>query len=83
MKEKVGNNNVQCGSQRENDEVESVRENHQPGIEHDGEEDVAPCYNSKREDDGPGDSRNLPPRRKKIAREDSYHPKHEETDDER
>lgn len=61
--------------------IKSVGENHQPGIEHDREENVAPCYDSEREDDGPGGSGDLPPQRKKLAREDTYHPKREETDD--
>ena len=43
---------------------------------------MTPCHDSEREDDGPGGSRNLIPQRKKCAREDTDHPKREETDDE-
>ena len=64
-----------CVQRRANGGVKSVRENHQPRIKHDGEEDVAPCYDGERPDDGPGGSRDLPPGRKKAAGEDTYHPK--------
>jgi hypothetical protein len=60
----------------------SVRENHQPGIEHDGEEDMTPCYDGQRPNNGPGRSGNLPSERKKAAGKDSYHPKCEKADDE-
>ena len=65
-----------------NDAVKSVREDHQPRIEHDREENMAPCYDSERPDDGPGGSGNLPPQRKKVGCEDSYRPKREEADGE-
>ena len=62
--------------------VNSIRENHQPGIEHDWEKDMTPSNDSERQNDGPVGPGNLPPGRKKAAREDSYHPKCEEADDE-
>lgn len=43
-----------CGQKR------SIREDHQPRIEHDREEDVAPSYNRERQNDGPIDSGDLP-----------------------
>jgi hypothetical protein len=69
-------------SEVQNDGEKSVRENHQPGIEYDGEKDMASCYDGERPNDGPGGSRDLPSQRKKAAREDSYHPKREEADEE-
>ena len=55
--------------------IKSVRENHQPGIKHDGEEDMTPCYDGERPNHGPRRSRYLPPKRKNATREDSYHRK--------
>ncbi len=60
----------------------SVRENHQPGIENDGEEEMAPGYECEREEDGPGVSGNLICQRHKAAREDDHHHNDEETENE-
>lgn len=61
----------------------SVREDHQPRIEHDREEYMAPSDDRERENDGPIDSGDLPSRGYQVGRENNHHREQEEADDER
>ena len=60
----------------------SIREFDQPGIEHDGEENMAGSHEREREEDGPRGSGNLPIRRDKAGRKDYHHHNRDETENE-
>ena len=60
----------------------SVRELDQPGIEHEGEEEMAPSYEREGEDDGPGVSGNPPFHREETAREEDHRRNRDDTDNE-
>lgn len=61
----------------------SVRELDQPGIEHEGEEEMAPSYEREGEDDGPGVSGNPPFCREEATREEDHRRNRDDTDNER
>ena len=71
-----------CNKQQEMRGGRSVREDHQPGVENDGEEDMACGHEGEWEEDSPGISGNLIAQRDKAGREDKHHPKREDTEKE-
>jgi hypothetical protein len=58
-----------------------IGEDHEPGVEHDGEQDVASGTNCERQDDSPVGSRNLPASGHDACRQNSDSREHQDTQD--